>query len=215
LPKTALFYEGTYTRPTYPNSDDPRFAGSSFTQLIDSHHISSRLGLNGAITSRLGATIAVGYAAGFYSAGDEYEGLIGSVEARYLPSEISELALVLDRSFLPSYQGNFQERNRIYGRFRWLFVGALMMTARAGVEFLSFGVDPLQGSRDDRRYFADVSGEYRFVDWLALTAQANMVIDDTDFVFKAPPPVAGVPGAADDPAKFTAFEFWLGVRAFY
>jgi hypothetical protein len=215
LPKTALFYEGNYIRPSYPNKDESQFRNSTFTRLINSHHINSRLGLNGAITSRLGATIALGYAAGFYDSGDEYEGLVGSVEGRYTPTDASELALVLDRSFYPSYQGNFQERNRIYARFRWLFVGALLMSARAGVEFLTFGEDPVQGNRDDRRYFADLSGEYRFIDWLALTGQVNMLVDDTDFVFRAPADATGAFAGFADPAKFTAFEFWLGVRAFY
>jgi hypothetical protein len=98
-------------------------------------------------------------------------------------------------------------------RLRWLFVGALLVTAQAGVEFLTFGVDQIQGSRDDLRILADLSGEYRFVDWLALTAQFSFLKDDPDFVYTF---TASDPrdARAPDPAKFTAAEAWLGIRAF-
>ncbi|MET0390325.1 MAG: hypothetical protein ABW321_30415 [Polyangiales bacterium] len=207
LPKTALFYEALYSYQNYTNADD--MDRQVFTHLVNNHQLLTRIGINGAITSRIGATLALGYSAGFYESGEEPEGLIGSLEGRYVPSVNSELALVLDRAFVPSYQGNFQDRIRGFARFRWLFVGALLLAARAGVEFLSFGYDIVQMSgRDDRRYFADINGEYRFVDWLALTMQAGVLVDDTDFAFRA------INGALANPAKFTAVEAWLGVRAF-
>lgn len=213
LPKTAFFYDLTYTHQTYPKLDDRQLETLSLTQLSNNDQINSRIGINGAITSRLGATIAVGYAAGFYHIGDEPHGLTGLVEARYTPSLASQLALTFDRAFLPSYQGNFQERNRIYARLRWMFVGALLLGARAGVEFLTFGHDERQdpGSnvrRDDRRYFGDLTGEYRFVDWLALTGQLTLLVDDTDYQYK----LRSI--GTTDPAKFTAIEAWIGVRAF-
>jgi hypothetical protein len=212
LPKTALFYDASFTHQNYLNADKPEFANSSLTRLVDNNQLSTRIGLNGAITSRIGATIAAGYAAGFYG-GNDYEGLIGSVEGRFVPSEMTELALVADRNFLPSYQGNFQERNRIYARLRWLIGRAFLIGSRLGIEFIKFGPDPLQGNRSDRRYFGELSGEYRFIDWLAATAQFNMLIDDTDFAYRVP----GANGMAGtlNPAKFNAFEGWLGLRAFY
>jgi len=207
LPKTALFYDATFTHQSYPNRNEMLNA-PRLTRLVNNNILTSRVGINGAITSRIGATAAVGYTTGFYSEGDEPDGVIGSVEVRYTPSPISEVALAFDRGFLPSYQGNFQDRTRIYARTRWLFIGALMLAARAGVEFLTFGYDAVQMStRSDRRYFGDLSGEYRFVDWLAVTAQAGVLVDDTTFIFR-------IPDNPDDPARFTAVEIWLGVRAF-
>jgi hypothetical protein len=44
------------------------------------------------------------------------------------------------------------------------------------------------------------------VDWFAVTAQAGLLVDDTTFVYRVENFV--------DPAKFTAVELWLGVRAF-
>jgi len=210
LPKTALFYDASYAYQSYPHLTDQTLVEAARTQLVNNEQVSTRLGINGAITSRIGATVALGYAAGFYARGDDPSGLIGNLEVRYLPSPIAEVALTLDRSFLPSYQGNFQERDRIYARTRWLFGGAVMVIARAGVEYLRFGYDSVQMSgRHDWRYFADLTGEYRFIDWLAVTAQFNVLVDDTDFVYLSVGDVARA-----DPAKFKAMEVWLGLRAF-
>jgi hypothetical protein len=207
LPKTALFYDATYKHQTFTKLNDRALASTALNTLINNDTITSRIGINGAITSRIGGTVAVGYHAGFFNRGDEPEGVIGTVEARYTPTNISEMALTFDRSFLPSYQGNYQDRMRMSARLRWLLVGALLISAQTGVEFLTFGFDATQKStRDDRRYFGDLSGEYRFIDWLALTAQGTFLVDDTSFVYHWE--------GNSDPAKFSAFEAWLGVRAF-
>jgi hypothetical protein len=212
LPKTALFYDGAFTHQNFTKVDDQSLSATAFTSLHDSNVITSRIGLNGAITSRIGATVAIGYAAGFYDDKNDFEGLIGNVEARYTPSAASEIALVFERNFLQAYQGNFQESERVYSRLRWLFGGEFLLAARGGVEFLTFGEDRTQGNRDDRRYFGDLSGEYRFIDWLAVTAQFGVLVDDTDFAFRSRSASSSIP--ALDPAKFTSFEIWLGLRAF-
>ena len=223
LPKTALFYDANFTHQSFPKLNDQALQDVALTRLVNNDIITSRIGLNGAITSRIGATVAVGYTAGFYGVGDEPHGVIGSVEGRFTPSPISEVALTFDRGFLPSYQGNYQDRTRMMARARWMFVGALLLAARAGIEFVNFGYDERQdGTRDDRRIFADISGEYRFVDWLAVTAQAGVLVDDTTFEYKVKVPTTTVDPVTmrpqfttiRDPAKFTAVELWLGVRAF-
>lgn len=207
LPKTALFYDATYKHQSFTKLNDSSLSGMAVNRLVNNDVITTRIGINGAVTSRIGGTIALGYTAGFYKQGDEPEGVIGTIEGRFTPTNLSEVALTLDRGFLPSYQGNFQDRTRIAARLRWLFVGALLLSAQAGVEFLTFGYDEVQrATRDDRRYVGDVSGEYRFTDWLAVTAQATVLVDDTDFVYRLQD--------LSDPAKFTAVEAWLGIRAF-
>lgn len=222
LPKTALFYDATFKHQTFTKLDDRALSTMAVNRLVNNDVITSRIGINGAVTSRIGATVAVGYTAGFYDEGDEPEGVIGSVEGRFTPTNLTEAALTFDRGFLPSYQGNYQDRTRIMGRFRWLFVGALLVTAQAGVEFLTFGFDAVQRkTRDDRRYLGDLSAEYRFTDWLALTGQLTMLIDDTDFQFTLfetrvdpntmQPTRMQLP---PDPARFSAYEAWLGIRAF-
>ena len=223
LPKTALFYDATYAFQDYPNldasinADGTVNAAGRVTWVANNHQVSTRIGINGAITSRIGATVAVGYAAGFFPVGEDGDGIIGTVEARYTPSEMAEIALTADRAILPAYQGNFQERTRIHARTRWLFLGSLLIAARGGVEFLNFGTDVIQDvngkdARFDMRYFAELSGEYRFVDWLAVTTQLGLLVDDTDYEFDIPTGEGN--NTFKDPAKYTAVEAWLGVRVF-
>jgi hypothetical protein len=228
LPRTALFYDATYGYQGYPNRTESALDETAVTAVFNNHQVTTRVGINGAITSRIGATVAVGYAAAFFPEGPDGNGLIGTVEARFTPSLISELALTFDRVIASAYQGNFQERNRIYARTRWLFGGAFLVAARAGVEFINFGVDKIQDlprnrpGRDDRRYFAELAGEYRFVDWFAVTTQLGLAVDDTDYIFFVPdrtmdtedekkrPPTR----FSQDAAKYTAFEAWIGLRVF-
>lgn len=221
LPRTALFYDATYKHQSYTKLGDRTLAAMAVNRLVNNDVVTSRIGLNGAITSRIGATVALGYTAGFYKEGDEPEGLIGAVEGRFTPTNLTEVALTFDRGFLPSYQGNYQDRTRIAARLRWLFVGALLVSAQAGVEFLTFGFDAIQRkTRDDRRYLGDLSAEYRFTDWLAVTGQFTMLIDDTDFEFTLfedrTDPTTGATTRIElfDPARFSAYEAWLGIRAF-
>lgn len=215
LPKTAIFYDASFAHQNYTQNDEAPSSPSQ-TALFDGNVVNSRIGLNGAITSRIAATIAAGYAVGFFDGGDEFEGLTLNAEARYTPSEISEIGLGFERAYTPAYQGNFVLRNQGYGRLRLFFGGAFVLATKLAIEFLEFGVDPVQGPREDTRYSADVSGEYRFVDWLALTAQFSALVDDTDFVSRVEVPGTGGSSIViEDPAKFTAFEAWLGLRAFF
>lgn len=208
LPKTAIFYDASYARQLY--TEEPTL---DIARVSDNHTVSTRVGLNGAITPHIGATLGAGYTVLFADASDvnDFEGLNANAELRYQPAQSSEFALGYDRSISSAFQGGGQARDRISARMRLMFGGAALLSAKGGVEFLKFGVDPFQGKRSDRRYFADISGEYRFIDWLAVTAQGGMLIDDTDFVFEAP---AGSMVPAD-PAKYTSFEGWIGMRAFY
>jgi hypothetical protein len=215
LPKTAIFYDASFSHQNYTENDEPPSNPTS-PELFDSNQIASRIGVNGAITSRIGATAAVGYAVGFFDGGDEFEGLTLNAEVRFTPSPISELGLGFERAYSSAYQGNFVLRNQGYARIRFFFGGAFVLASKLAIELLDFGVDPLQGERSDTRYSADISGEYRFVDWLALTAQFSALIDDTDFVSRIELPVEdGDPIVFEDPAEFTEFEAWLGLRAFF
>lgn len=211
LPKTALFYEATYSHQDYTENDDED--SSTSQRLLDNDQLNARLGFNGAITARISATLAAGYGVGFFG-GNDYEGVVLNAEGRWTPSEVSEWALGYERAFQSAYEGNFVLRNNIYTRLRFFFGGAFVVASKLAVEFLDFGPNPAQMNRErsDIRYSADVSGEYRMVDWLALTVQGSAIIDDTDFVAVA---MNADGDTLEDPAKFNAFEAWIGLRAFY
>jgi hypothetical protein len=216
LPKSALFYDAVYSHQTYTNREQSE-GDRLRSPLVDNDQISSRIGFNGAITSRISATIAAGYAVGFFG-GNDFEGLTVNAEGRYTPSPISEIGLGYERSFTSAFEGNFVLRNQIYTRLRYFFSGAFVVASKLAVEFLSFGPDvrSMQAPRRDRRYSADVSGEYRFIDWLAATAQLSAIVDDTKFSFRSEVDIPGRgPTVLLDPAKYTTFEAWIGLRAFY
>jgi hypothetical protein len=218
LPRSALFYDATYVRQSYNNREQTENDPTRLP-LTDSDQIRARVGFNGAITSRISATLAVGYAVGFFKGGTGFDGLTANAEARWLPTPISELALGYERSFSSAYIGNYVRRNQIYARVQHFFGGTIVVGSKLAVEFLDFGPDPLQdqgqGPRSDIRYSADVNGEYRFTDWLAVTAQALALIDDTDYVNSAEFTTDTGAQIAVDPAKFKRFELWIGLRAFY
>jgi hypothetical protein len=218
LPKTALFYDSSYLHQNYTNNDGASF-DEARAQLADNDQIFSRIGINGAITSRISATLAVGYGVGFFGDGNDFEGLTLNAEGRWQPSEISEWGIGYERAFTSAYQGNFALRNQVYSRLRFFFGGAFVVANKLAVEFLDFGPDPLQSDepRSDVRYSGTLSGEYRFVDWLAVTAELSALIDDTDFVARTEfeDRESGDDLVFLDPAEFTTFEAWLGVRAFY
>lgn len=208
LPKTALFYEATYAHQDYTENQD---SGEDVQRLEDNDQVSSRIGINGAITSRISATLAAGYAAGFFN-GNDFEGVTVHVDGRWTPTEISELGLGYERSFTSAYLGNFVQRDQIYTRLRFFVGGSFVIASKLAVEFLQFGPDELSDAepRDDIRYSGDLSAEYRFVSWLALTGQLSAVIDDTDYVYVLDTPS----GDDEDPAEYKSFEAWIGVRAF-
>jgi hypothetical protein len=217
LPKSALFYDALYMHQSYTNGEQT-LNDAVQSPLENNDQVRARLGFNGAITSRISATLAVGYAVGFFSGGTGFDGLTINAEGRWQPTLLSELGLGYERAFSSAYLGNYVMRNQIYLRLRQFIGGAFVVGSKLAVEFLDFGPDPLQSPepRSDIRYIADVNGEYRFTDWLAVTAQALALIDDTDFVSRVEFEDAdGETQVAEDPAEFKRFEFWIGLRAFY
>jgi hypothetical protein len=218
LPKSALFYDATFSHQTYVNRAET-VNNDAREPLEDNDQVTARLGFNGAITSRISATLAAGYAVGFFG-GNDFEGLIVNTEGRWTPTPISEISLGYERAFMSAYSGNFVLRNQFYGRVRYFFGGAFVLASKLAVELLDFGPDEAQdmgqGPRSDVRYSADLSSEYRFIDWLAVTAQLSALIDDTDYRFQSE--VDDGQGGTDllvDPAKFTTIEGWIGLRAFF
>ncbi|HEX7481797.1 MAG TPA: hypothetical protein VF331_28580, partial [Polyangiales bacterium] len=198
LPKTAIFSRTDFAYQNYLN--ESVFAPGStaaiprYTSVSDNYRASTRLGLNGAVTSRIAGTAAVGYAADYFKTGNNAESLVVNSEVRYVPADGTEWAVGYDRTLTPSFQGNFIKTDRLFTRARAMFGGSTLVSLRAGVEFLHYGADINQGGahRFDRRYFVEASGEYRFVSWLAGTLQGGLMVDDTAFVFKAPTGPGGV-----------------------
>jgi hypothetical protein len=117
-----------------------------------------------------------------------------------------------DRETMPSFQGNFAQMDRVKTNAQLMLGGVFVVAAKAEVTFVRFGDDPADGTsgnREDIHLLGALSGEYRVIDWFAITAEANYWQNFTDYVF-----LEGGDAGDDDPAEYNRFEGLLGVRAF-
>jgi hypothetical protein len=221
FPKTALLWDGSIARHNFIRSTD-ELSEADMADLTavrnDSTTLKTRLGLNGALTPRIGFTVAGGYAAGFFDAGDEFESFIAQVEGRWRPEETISWSLGYDRETMIAYQGNFVYMDRVKTATQLMLSGTVVIQGRVELTFLDFGVDPTQGERDDIHFLANLSGEYRLADWFAITLEGSYWQNFTDFAFVIDGGDDGNVMTPDDnnedPAKYNRFEGWLGVRAF-
>ncbi len=208
LPKTALFWNGSVQFHDF--DEDP--SNEALTDRADSTKVRSKIGLNGALTQRVGFTLAGGYTAGFYDDDNDYENVMAQVELRWRLRETMLWAVGYDREYGTAFQGNFARMDRAKTRLEALLGRVVVLGARAELTFVDFGfderIDALGGdpTRNDIHLLVNLNGEYRIIDWLAITAEFGYLENFTDFEY----PVMG----PNDPAEYRRFEAWLGLRAF-
>ncbi len=219
LPKTTLLYDANVAFQDYPNADT-----SSATRLSDNVRLASRVGINGILTPRISLTALVGYGAGFYELGEDYDDIAGALEARFKASQTLRFALGYERGYHSSFVGNYVRRDRGYATGDLMIGGAFLLSAKLFGGLYSYGV-PRTGAgalyttnpdpREDVRLGGSLSGEYRFTDWLAMTAsflyEANLTDYEYDLQFTS---ATGQP-VPPDPAGYDKIEAWLGLRVFY
>lgn len=194
------------------------------TAVFDNTVLTTRLGLNGAITPEVSVLAMAGYAAGFFDSGipgydQDFDSFIAQAQLTWRMDQNARLLVGYDRGFRPSFVGNFYSQDRGYAAFQVTLLGSLLLGLEAGVGYLDFGQmvapdgSPLGSStnREDIRVDASLFAEYRFTDWLGLNATLAYLGDFTDFRYNI---VTG-PGVVLDPAGYNKFEAWLGVRVFY
>jgi hypothetical protein len=219
LPKTAIVWGGCVRLRSYDDPDAPGLGERN-----DSTETSSRIGLNGALTDRIGFTLGVGYGAGFYEDNGDYENVLAQVEARWKITNTTSWLLGYDRTTTPSYLGNSMNSDRIKTALSAMFGGVFVLGLKGELTFLAFGPDDdlialempglaagetaPSADRNDIHLMTNLNGEYRFTDWFALTGELGYSQNFTKYQY----PAAGDVNA--DPAKWRRFEAWLGVRAF-
>jgi hypothetical protein len=214
LPKTGVFWNGSFALHNYVNPPGPGLNRN------DSRLVSTKAGINGGLTERVGFTLAAGYGAGFFDADGNYESVIGQAEARYRPIETVMWSLGYDREYYTAFQGNFARTDRPKTALQWMFAGVFVLGARVELSFVDYGVEA-SGERDDIHLLTNVNGEYRFTDWLAMTAELGYLRNFTDFTFTAitdagPDMMVGTADdvTTQDGAEYQRWEAWLGLRAF-
>jgi hypothetical protein len=217
-PRTALIYDGNFAIQKYT-----KWKPSSPALLNDNRRISSRLGINGALTTRVALTLRAGYTAGFFDGSyEDYDGVIGQAELRWTPVEAFNWKLGYERSYTSSFQGNYGRQDRVYTNASLMVGRVFLMDAEVWAGFLHYGV-PRTGSGDalgadgeenrkDTRISASLGAEYRFISWLGLNAKVGYSTNITDFETNI---TTANLRTSIEPAKFNKIEAWLGVRAFY
>lgn len=213
FPKSALFYDVTYAGQRYSQE---RIVTSP-TLLSNSNRVTNSIGYNGAFTERFSLTASVGYAAGFYDLGSDFDGVIARVEARWRPRPTITLTGGYDRDYQPSYIGNFYLMNRLYLNTSFIVSGALELGVKAWLSFTKSGLAVTpdgtllgnQPNREDIRVWTAFFAEYRFRSWLALFGELGYLADFTNFEY------TGVQPFVTPLARFQKFQAWLGLRVFY
>jgi hypothetical protein len=216
FPFTAAVYRGEFIGQNYT---DPSLTPTALVS--DNFRMNNQVGLNGAITPRLSATVLAGYSAGFYQLGDDFDGVIGTAELRWAFRETAHVGAGYNRSYNTSFIGNFFLLNEGYVTADAMFGGVFHLRGRVGLGTQGYGLvlapdaTNLVGNmpyRDDLRAIASVFGEYRATNWLAFNGTFTYTGVFTDFEYLSD---QGTGAPFVDPAQFNKMEAWAGARIFY
>lgn len=213
LPKTALVYEGELAVRNFDRSASPPSATGLRN---DGTRWQFRVGLNGALSARLSATAMVGYTASFFDGGADKDSPTLAVQLRWRPSDTVTASLGYDRTLNSAYQGNFQTSDRVNAKLDLLMVGAFLMTIEGNYTHLQFGTDAnldgTQRARADHRIGGQLSAEYRFTDWFALTGNVAATKVFTDYEYQSTTPMMAT---VVDPVRYGKVDAFVGLRIFY
>jgi hypothetical protein len=178
FPKTALFLQGTGGYIHYLNNDvtNPR---------ADSYPVRGLAGLRGLITSKLSASVGLGYSSGFYQGGVDNPGglsnLAGVIELAYQPHVLARFVLGFRHEFRNSVVGNFYDLNQPYAGLAYMIGSRLQVGAQARYEMKTFsGARDSAGTpidRSDNLLVGHLAADYFMQAWLfggvAYTAMIN------------------------------------------
>ncbi len=210
LPRSALTFDGRFSFIDYPDE----------VIKSDSHPLRARLGYNGLITNSFAILVMGGWGASFYTPTpqEDFDSFIGQAEVKWLitpsPStdpaaaslSLSSLAAGFIRDFTDSYIGTYEEHNRGYVKFSYLFAGRFLLVIDGGVAAVRypfierFDQEPFTAIRVDASAF----GEYRFTDWFGVNATVRYNTNITDVVLDT--------GGDPDNLQWQAFQAYLGAR---
>lgn len=217
FPRTALVYESTAAFRSYGVGS----SASSYAALSSSRRVSSTIGVNGVLSTKLSLTLAAGYGAGFYATGSEYDGFLARAELRYRVRPGVTLTAGYARDYAASYIGNFAQTDTGYINSEMAFTGRFLIGSQMSVGYGRTGQALLRTGgflgnyqqRVDLRALVRLYGEYRPTSYLAITLNLEYLGDFTTYTFVTPSGVTGV--LPDPPAQYQRFDAWLGVRVFH
>jgi hypothetical protein len=232
FPKTAIFFDSQVIHQSYIGGYPPAARYSYMVRVASNTRVSSSVGLNGAISAKTTVQAQVGYGAALVHDDlmDDLETVIGKLYLSLRPRATLVMRIGYDRDIYPAYSGVYYTLDRGLVELETMLKGRILLGARVWGGYLSSGTvlsafssssggtvtaTPINPEgltkRTDVIVNGSIFGEYRIKDWLAITASAALIWDQTGFRYNryflgpAPP----------DPANFVKMEAWLGCRVFY
>lgn len=203
FPQTSLFQDASIKLQSY----DSEGGDSPVSDRYNSGNVTLRVGANGALTKQISTTIGIGYGAVFFADSlRDSDGLLGQAMVQWRPSAALSTKIGYSRSISTALLGNTRTNNRFdlgvdatLGQFV-LGLASSLRLADFGVDVKQrelasrlstavaaavrgFGLEDIPDSRSDVVLTVDLNGEYKFVDWLALTGQLGYAQNFTDYMF--------------------------------
>jgi hypothetical protein len=174
-------------------------------EFASSNPLRVRLGAATNLIPRITLRSYVGYGRGFYSAGEDFNNVLFGAEFGYRYTPFGRFTVSYSYDFHDSINANFYRDHAILGKLDQQ-LGLFLIGAKLGLRLRGYRGVPMSigGTtvRDDVIVQAGADAAYMYRDWLAFTADFNLLMDETDF--------RSVDG--DDPS-FTRTELTAGVRA--
>lgn len=223
LPSTALIYDARLGLQYYSDGASP----ANLLLYSDGKVFRTRLGINGALTNNLSLRVLAGYAAVAIENGklDDHEDAVAEVSLGYRFADVHSFELGYQRDVQAAALGGWTQTDMGQARLNLLFARRFAVVVQGGVGYARYGrlwsfddndadsYVPLgEGGttkRTDIRADGALRFEYRATDWLAFMADFSVTSIMTDFAYRA------VNGTPADPAGFTTFQAYGGVRAHY
>jgi hypothetical protein len=235
LPSTALVYDAQVDVQDYKESFE---VTNSPVLFAENTRFRTRLGLNGALTRKLEFRALAGYAAGFFDNDelDDFEAAVAeaSLTYRFGPTQANRVFLSYQRDVQSSAMGGWVRFDRGSLGLTALLGQVFLLSLEGGATHITYGRlvgrrapttaestaardlvalgDGNEFDRSDVRLDGAVRGEYRATNWLAFTGDFSAQVVLTDFDYAVA--VQGA-GALPDPADYTAFSVFGGVRFHY
>jgi hypothetical protein len=218
FPNTALTFQTTFA----PVIKDNGGRDVSNMAISSSYPIRSWVGMNGQWTPIIATQLRVGYGAGLYDLGEDFESVIAQAEIDFIIGPNGRLKLGFIRDFVDSYFSNFYVRNEGYLGWDHLFGGVFLVGTKVGVSYDQYSTAYQQDGtlvsnayinmteRDDVRLRASLFLEYRLKDWLGFNATVTYEQNITDFA----------QGSTADPGGLIGEDYWklvalAGARVIY
>jgi hypothetical protein len=229
LPRTAVLYDGSYTRVTY---------AKNITQ-NDGDIVRSSIGINGLVTSRLSLLGMIGWAGTFYdqrpgTTPQQFDSVTGQAEVKWFitgsqdvmdkaPVGLSYASLGYTRDVANSYLGNFYQRDRVYAGVSYMLGGVFVTSLDVGLSNLrfpdSFFADggTQHAAFSEQRFDAKLFGEYRASSIVGINATVgydqnitNVKIPTTELAN-----MTADQNGPKDSLEFSRWQVFLGVRLFW